>query len=67
MSVSTKAVTVRVRIDHLKKVMRSRKPSSQSAVINALLAEEAERLRALAAIVKSAGSLTADDFDDRLL
>jgi hypothetical protein len=61
----TKAVTVRVRISDLRKVMRSRRLTSQSGVINALIAEEAERLRALAVLEETAG--TGGDFDDRLL
>ena len=63
----TKAVTVRVSGRDLAQIMRKRAFKTQSEVINTLLAEEAERLRALAFLQKTAGTVERDDFDDRLL
>jgi hypothetical protein len=67
MQPARKAITVRVRVDQMRKVMRSRKPNTQSGVINALIAEAAERIDALAALTTVAGTFGPDDFDDRLM
>ena len=63
----TKAVTVRVPPDRLKKVMRARNAVTQSKLINDLLTEEEERLEAEGALRATAGAAGPDDFDDRLL
>jgi hypothetical protein len=54
-------------VGDLRKIMRGRHLRTQSATINTLIAEEAERLRALAVLNETAASADPDDFDDRLL
>lgn len=61
------AVTVRLPVARLRQLMRARKIDTQSALINTLLEEEAERVAARSALLESAGSAGAGDFDDRLL
>ena len=51
---SSKAITVRVPTSRLQRLMRARK-TSQSQLINTLLAEEEERLRSHAALRATAG------------
>ncbi len=63
----TKALTVRVQTTVLRHLMRVRKFKTQSELINTLLAEEAERTRAEAILRATTGTLTASDFDARLL
>jgi hypothetical protein len=63
---SSKAITVRVPTRRLQRLMRARK-TSQSQLINTLLAEEEERLRSHAALRATAGTARAVDLDDRLL
>lgn len=47
--------------------MRARRAATQSELINALLTEEAERLRAERVLRETTGAAGAYDFDDRLL
>ncbi len=61
------AVTVRLPITRLRQLMRARKVDTQSALINLLLEEEAERVASRSTLVETAGTASADDFDDRLL
>jgi hypothetical protein len=63
----TRAITVRVPEATLRRVMRGRRVSTQSELINTLLSEEEERLDALRVLAETSGSVAADDFDDRLL
>jgi hypothetical protein len=51
----TKAVTIRVPADRLRKVMRARKAATQSELINDLLTEKEERLAAEEALRASTG------------
>lgn len=67
MKAMTKAITVRVQLKDLRKIMRGRHLQTQSAAINTLIAEEAERLHALSVLDETAGSAGPRDFDDRLL
>jgi hypothetical protein len=64
---ATKAITVRVAITELVEIMQKRAFKTQSDAIHALIAEEAERLRALSVLQTTAGTATMDDFDDRFL
>jgi hypothetical protein len=63
----TKAVTVRISTELLARLMRARKAATQSDLINTLLEEEAERLRAEAAIRDSERAAAPGELDDRLL
>jgi hypothetical protein len=63
----TKAITVRVSKAQLQRVMRSRGATTQSELIQALLAEAEERESSLAVLRSTAGTAKASDFDDRLL
>jgi hypothetical protein len=47
--------------------MRARKSATQSALINTLLEEEAERVAARDVLQETAGTAGPNDFDDRLL
>jgi Arc/MetJ-type ribon-helix-helix transcriptional regulator len=62
-----KAVTVRVPVRLLRVLMRARKFATQSELIKALLTEEEERIRSLEVLQATAGTLTAANFDARLL
>lgn len=62
-----KAVTVRVPAKQLRKLMRARRATSQSELINALLSEEEERIEAERVLRETAGSAAVDELDDRLL
>lgn len=64
---TTKAVTVRVPEGRLKRLMRARHVATQSELINTLIREEEERMRAHAALQATARSARAADLDDRLL
>jgi hypothetical protein len=66
-SVATRAITVRVRRGDLKKIMKDRALTTQSAAVNTLIAEEAARIRAWNAMKKTANTMTEDDFDARFL
>lgn len=62
-----KAVTVRVPARRLRTLLRARKLSTQSELINVLLLEEEERLASRRVLDETAGSVRRGDFDDRLL
>jgi hypothetical protein len=62
-----RAITVRVAEARLKQVMRARRISTQSELINTLLDEEAEKIASRRALEATAGRVGPDDFDDRLL
>jgi hypothetical protein len=62
-----KAVTVRIPAPRLRQLMRARKVKSQSELINALLEEEAERLKSHRVLGESQGKLKRTDFNDRFL
>jgi hypothetical protein len=62
-----KALSVRVPEERIRKLMRLRRAKSRSALINALLAEEEERLQSHRVLGKTAGLARAGDLDDRLL
>jgi len=64
---ATRAVTVRISEARLRKLMRARRSTTQSELINTLLAEEEERVRSHAAVRATAGRLRASDVNDRLL
>ena len=63
----SKAVTVRVPSARLQRLMRARKASTQSELINTLLAEEEERQRSHATLLATARTAPARNLDDRLL
>jgi hypothetical protein len=62
-----KAVTVRVSEAQVRSLMRARRIGTQSGLINALLAEEAERLTSERALKETAGAAKKSDFNDRIL
>lgn len=64
---ASKAVTVRVPVALLKKVMRARKAATQSELINELLTEAEERIEAEAVLRETSGAAASGGFDDRLL
>jgi len=64
---ASKAVTVRVPLARLRKLMRARKATTQSELINGLLAEEEDRLRSHRALRETAGTARASEIHDRLL
>ena len=64
---TTRAVTVRIPETRLRKLMRARRSTTQSALINTLLAEEEERLRSHAVLRATARRIRATDVNDRLL
>ena len=64
---ATRAVTVRIPEARLRKLMRARRVATQSELINALLAEEEERLRSHAVLRETALTARPGDVDDRLL
>ena len=64
---ANRAVTVRISEARLRKLMRARKVATQSELINTLLAEEEERLRAHAVLRDTARTVRAGNLDDRLL
>ncbi len=64
---ATRSITVRVRANDLKKVMKARSMQTQSEAINTLITEEAERIKSLAVLRATAGTAREDEFDDRLL
>jgi hypothetical protein len=63
----TKAVTVRVPASRLRNLLRARKLTSQSELINAVLEEEEERLRSRRVLEETSGTARRSDVDDRLL
>ncbi|TMA44597.1 MAG: type II toxin-antitoxin system HicB family antitoxin [Deltaproteobacteria bacterium] len=64
---ASKAITVRVPLARLRKLMRARKAATQSELINSLLAEEEERLRSHGVLRETAGTARASEIRDRLL
>lgn len=62
-----KAVTVRILQPRLRNLMRARHCKSQSELINALLAEEEERLKSHRALRETEGKLKRTQVNDRLL
>ena len=62
-----RVVTVRVPEARLRKLMRARRVATHSELINTLLAEEEERLRAHAVLRETAGTARTREVDDRLL
>lgn len=66
---SRKAVTVRLPVLQLRRVMRALRISTQSELLQSLLDEADERIAADAAIRATVGIAGKDrgDFDDRLL
>jgi hypothetical protein len=64
---TSRAITVRIPDARLRKLMRARKVSTQSELINMLLAEEEERLRSQAVLRDTARTVRAGDVDGRLL
>ena len=64
---NSRAITVRISEARLRKLMRVRKATTQSELINTLLAEEEERLRSHAVLRGTARTVRAGDIDARLL
>ena len=64
---ANRAITVRISEARLRKLMRARKVTTQSQLINTLLAEEEERLRSHAVLRDTARTVRAGNLDDRLL
>ena len=64
---ASRAITVRISEARLRKLMRVRKATTQSELINTLLAEEEERLRSHAVLRRTARTVRAGDIDARLL
>lgn len=62
-----KAVTIRLSLVQLRKLMRARRVATQSELIHRLLDEEEERLAAEAVLRETTGVAGKEDFDDRLL
>jgi Arc/MetJ-type ribon-helix-helix transcriptional regulator len=62
-----KAVTVRILQSRLRHLMRARNYKSQSELINALLAEEEERLKSHRVLRETQGKLKRSEVNDRLL
>lgn len=62
-----KAVTVRILQSRLRHLMRVRNYKSQSELINALLAEEEERLKSHRILRETQGKLKKSEVNDRLL
>jgi hypothetical protein len=62
-----KAVTVRIFQPRLRNLMRARRCTSQSELINALLEEEEERLKSHRVLRETAGKLKRTQVNDRLL
>lgn len=62
----SKAVTVQIPKDCLRRLMRARKLKSQSDLINALLAEE-ERIKSHRARQETEGTAKPSEIHDRLL
>ena len=62
-----KAVTVRILHPRLRQLMRARKCKSQSELIDALLAEEEERLDSHRVLRETQGKLKRSEVNDRLL
>ena len=60
-------VTVRVPEARLRNLMRAHRVATHSELINTLLAEEEERLRAHAVLRETAGTARTREVDDRLL
>jgi len=66
-SAAKTAITVRVPAARVRQLMRARRSTTQSELINMLLAEEAERLRSQKVLRETTGIAKASDFDDQLL
>jgi len=68
-SKQTKAVTVRLPLTKLRRVMRALRLTTQTELLQSLLDEADERITSLAALRASVGVAGngKDDFDDRLL
>jgi hypothetical protein len=62
-----KAVTVRLPAERLRRIMRARKATTQSELLNTLLSEEEERIESERVLRETTGCAAASDFDDRLL
>jgi hypothetical protein len=62
-----KAVTVRILQPRLRNLMRARQCKSQSELINALLAEEEERLKSHRILRETEGKVKRTQVNDRLL
>jgi hypothetical protein len=62
-----KAVTVRILERRLRNLMRARHCKSQSELINALMAEEEERLKSHRILRQTAGKVKRTQVNDRLL
>ena len=64
---ASKTVTVRVPAAQLEKLMRARKVATHSELINALLTEEEERLKAETVLRETTGVPGGSNLHDRLL
>ena len=64
---ANRAITVRISEARLRKLMRARKVTPQSLLLNTLLAEEEERPRSHAVLRDTARTVRAGNLDDRLL
>jgi hypothetical protein len=62
-----KAVTVRIPVALLRRLMRLRKAKTQSELINTLLAEEEERVHSHKVLRSTAGTVKVSSINDRLL
>jgi hypothetical protein len=62
-----KAITVRILQPRLRQLMRARNCKSQSELIDALLAEEEERLKSHKVLRETQGKLKRSEVNDRLL
>jgi hypothetical protein len=63
----TKAVTVRIPVWLLRRLIRLRKAKTQSELINTLLADEEERLHSHKVLRRIAGTVKPSSIDDSLL
>jgi len=62
----TKAVTVRISVPLLRRLMKLRKAKTQSELINTLLAEEEERINSHRVLRATAGTVKPSSINDRL-
>jgi hypothetical protein len=62
-----KSLIVNIPEARLRKLMRTRKAKTQSDLINALLAEEEERLHSHQVLRDTAGAVKPSEINDRLL
>jgi len=63
----TKAMSMRLPVARVKRLMRLRKAPTATALVDTLLAEEEERLRALKVLKESEGKTSESDWDESLL